>query len=106
MNMLIVLFWSCMKFGFFNNFILIYMLDDFEKAWKKLQKARYVSDISSEESDIGKTKRKERAKKSIESDFTSDGENIPLPPKLIRTFVKEPHSTELIQEEASCANVI
>lgn len=61
------------------------MIDNFDKAWKKLLKARYMSDISSEESDIEKVKRKERARKMTNTDFISfDDENdeIPLPPKL------------------------
>lgn len=42
-----------------------------------------MSDISSEESDIGRAKRKERAKKLTDPDFTSsdEGSEIPLPPK-------------------------
>lgn len=60
------------------------MVDTFDKAWKKLLKARYMSDISSEESDIEKAKRKERAKKMTNTDFVSfnDGsDEIPLPSK-------------------------
>lgn len=59
------------------------MADNFDKAWKKLLKARYMSDISSEESDVERVKRKERAKKLTDSDFTlSDGgSEIPLPSK-------------------------
>ncbi|KMQ82684.1 hypothetical protein RF55_22154, partial [Lasius niger] len=57
--------------------------NNFDKAWKKLPKAHYMSDISSEESEIGRAKRKERAKKLTDPDFTlSDEESeIPLPPK-------------------------
>lgn len=59
------------------------MADNFDKAWKKMLKARFISDISSEESDIEKAKRKERAKKLTHPDFTSSdgGSEIPLPPK-------------------------
>lgn len=66
---------------FCNIFNLIYVADNFDKAWKKLLKARYMSDISSEESDIGRAKRKERAKKLTDPDFTSfnEGSEIPLP---------------------------
>ncbi|XP_036150655.1 uncharacterized protein LOC118648446 isoform X3 [Monomorium pharaonis] len=42
--------------------------EDFAKAWDKLKKACYFSEISSEEIDIEKTKRKERAKR-VDSDF-------------------------------------
>jgi len=63
-----------------NIFDLICIADDFDKAWKKLLKARYISDISSEESDIEKAKRRERAKKLPDANFTSSdgGNEIPL----------------------------
>lgn len=55
------------------------MADHFEKAWNKLLKARYISDISSEESDIEKVKRREHAKKLPDPNFISSDKLIPLP---------------------------